>query len=528
MRSVVLLLLITSLLCDGRVDILGYGRYTLVCKNLMHSCVYVSDQSNEGNEFYVGFFQNRFGSPDEPVTIPPILWVTTSEMTPVSFNVTMITETLYTGFASHGQITYVPTNVGVIVSNSTQTSEQFKGIHIKAEDGRKILVFGQHEELASNDAFLALPVISLPPGRNHEYVLASVHGNNDASESDSVALIVGTENNTRVTVIPSASAGNIEHGLALLGHFFEIFDVSSVNTITINQHQTVCLQVRNRDISGTRIVADKPISVFSGHECAIIPINSCPCDMVIEQLPPVDTWGTTIVTIPLRTRSGGDLVKVIAAYDFTTVNITQTDLNNSTVINFSIFTLNAGQYREILISNYTLMQSDRPIEVFQFSRSWLTDSVRVSDPFMIYVPPVEQYRNSYAVATAPFDPSLNGTADNPLRGPYTNYTNIVVPAEYFNLSLLTINNRMAVSSDFLGIRNSNGTIWGYGAQLLLDAGAQVISHQNAEAGLGITLYGFSNQMSWGCVGGMGLAPVAGTVTWYTEYMHIYVFIVWYA
>ena len=28
------------------------------------------------------------------------------------------------------------------------------------------------------------------------------------------------------------------------------------------------------------------------------------------------------------------------------------------------------------------------------------------DPFMMYVPPIEQYRNSYAVANAPFDPSL--------------------------------------------------------------------------------------------------------------------------
>ncbi len=49
---------------------------------------------------------------------------------------------------------------------------------------------------------------------------------------------------------------------------------------------------------------------------------------------------------------------------------------------------------------------------------------------------------------------------------------------------------------------------GYGAQLLLDEGAQVIRHQDPNAALSVTLYGFSNQQSWGCTGGTGLALVA--------------------
>ena len=66
----------------------------------------------------------------------------------------------------------------IIVFDSTQpnTAERFKGIHIKTNDGRKIVVFGQHEEAASNDAYLALPVVTLPAGRSHEYIVASVHG----------------------------------------------------------------------------------------------------------------------------------------------------------------------------------------------------------------------------------------------------------------------------------------------------------------------------------------------------------------
>ena len=58
--------------------------------------------------------------------------------------------------------------LGIIVSDSTQpnTAEQYKGIHIKTKNGKKIVVFGQHEEEASNDVYLALPVVTLPRRKN--------------------------------------------------------------------------------------------------------------------------------------------------------------------------------------------------------------------------------------------------------------------------------------------------------------------------------------------------------------------------
>jgi len=466
--------------------------------------VCVVDLSNEGNEFYIGFFRNRFGDLSKHEAIPPILWVTTRESTPVSFNVTTIDRVLFAGFANAGEVTYVNTSLELIVSEATE--EQFKGIHIKAEASRRIVVYGQHEELGSNDAFLALPIIPLLEGIMQEYIIVSVNGNdNDIAiryNISSVALIVGTENGTRVTIIPSLFRSIQHHSRTFNPRLPDLF-----NTIKIDQFETVYLQSHAfpQDLSGTRIIADKPISVFSGHECAFIPIDVYPCDMLIEQITPIDTWGILVVTIPLRTRSGGDMVKVIAAHDSTTVNITRTNFETGRVTKDASFTLNSGGYREDVISDYTLIQSNRPIGVFQFSRSYQTDSVYNSDPFMMYVPPFEQYRSSYAVATAPFDASLV----LPHRPPYVNYTNIAVPAEYFNVSLLTINNNTAIASEFVPIRRADGSIWGYGAQLLLDEGAQLIRHQVREAKLGVTLYGFSNQMSWGSAGGMGIGPIEG-------------------
>ena len=463
------------------------------------------EQNNEGSEFYVSFFQNRFGLHDNPEKIPPVLWITTKETTKVKFTVSTINGTIFSGIARPQQITYVAVSTEMIVSDSTP-SEWFKGIHIKTKKGKKIVVFGQNEEEASNDAYLALPVVTLPEGRSHEYIVASIEGDSGTAKQakDSVALIIGTENDTKIVIKPSVT---ILNHFAPFHRFIPVAS-DSFNTITIQRFQTVYLQVRGGDISGTRITSNKPISVFSGHECANVPLSKQPCDMLIEQIPPIDTWGSEIVTIPLRSRNGGDIIKVIASQDATRVNVTHTNIDDGTVTKHDTFILNAGQFEELLIKDFSLIQSDNPIAVFQFARSFRADHVLISDPLMLLVPPYEQYCNSYAVATAPFEPSLAQTVEG--RVAYVNYTNIAVPAEFFNISSLIINNKTPNASEFKPIRRADKSIWGYGAQLLLEEGAQVIKHQDPNAVLSVIIYGFSNQQSWGCTGGMGIATIAGT------------------
>ena len=473
-------------------------------------CPLVPDETNEGNEFYVGFFRNRFGGASEQEVIPPILWITTKESTSVNFTVSTIFGQLASNVARPGEITYVNIPIGFVVFDSSNpqdtTDSLYKGIHIKAEDNRRIVVFGQNEEVASNDAYLALPIISRPAGSSYEYIAASVYGDQGLVQEakDSVVLIVGTENDTEIIVEPALQlTAGIPHSLAPNGSFFN--NPAFTNTVIIQRFQTFYLQVRGGDISGTRIIANKLISFFSGHECANILLMSESCDILIEQVPPVDTWGTEVVTIPLITRSA-DIIKVFASQAPTTVSVTRTNIGSGMVTSDPSFTLGHNGFRELVIGDYTLIQSNNPIGVFQFSRSFRADNNNKFDPFMMWVPPCEQYRDSFAVAPAPFDPSIRGTV--PGRVAYANYTNIAVLAEYFNASMITINNNLINYSDFSAIRRSDNSIWGYGAQLTLDEGAQVIRHQDPNAALSVTMYGFSNQQSWGCTGGTGLALTA--------------------
>ena len=164
-----------------------------------------------------------------------------------------------------------------------------------------------------------------------------------------MALVVGTENDTKIIIKPSVVIRNA-FAPAATGYRF----VPGVPaSLTIQRFQTFYLQVRDGDISGTRIIANKPISVFSGHECANVPLDRQPCDMLIEQIPLIDTWGFEVVTIPLKTK-GGDTIKIIASQDATRINVTYTNIDDGLVTSF---TLNAGKFKEITIKDFSLIQS---------------------------------------------------------------------------------------------------------------------------------------------------------------------------
>ena len=457
------------------------------------------NQANAGNEFYLGFFHNRYSYLCGAEKYPPIIWVTTLEATPVSFVITTHNRTLYSGMVYPNSVTYVSTTLDLIVSESAPVtiSERFKGIRIKAEHNRKIIVFGQNEQLGSNDAYVALPVVPLPLVINLEYFLVSVYGDSGtaARMRDSVGLIIGTEDNTEVTIVPSIV---IIHNLARIG-FFIPGTPKYFNTITIHKYQTLYLQVRGTDISGTGIITNKPVSVFSGHECAKVPIYSYACDMLIEQIPPTYTWGTEVVTIPLKTRVS-DVIKIIASQHSTTVSVTYTDYVTGSVTSTSIFSLNSGQFKELTMGDYAMIKSNHPIAVFQISMSSYTDQNFKSDPFMLMVPSRKQYLNSYTITTAPFQHDLEGRIPNLVA--YTHYINIAVPVEFFNANQILVDGRAIDISAFKPIRFSNNHIWGYGAQLKLEPGIHVVKHLNSKAVLSVVVYGFTSQMSYGYCGGL--------------------------
>ena len=107
-----------------------------------------------------------------------------------------------------GQVECVDIPIGFVVFDSTDpddtTDSLYKGVRIQALNNRRIVVFGQNEEVASNDGYVALPIIPRPAGSSHEHIGTSVHGDAGTAleAKDSAILVVGTENDTQIIVEP--------------------------------------------------------------------------------------------------------------------------------------------------------------------------------------------------------------------------------------------------------------------------------------------------------------------------------------
>ena len=127
------------------------------------------------------------------------------------------------------------------------------------------------------------------------------------------------------------------------------------------------------------------------------------CNLLVEQLPPLNSWGTQFFVGTLAGRSSSAL-RVVAREDSTHV------FENNRLV----ATLGAGQYYDNKSQTAsTFVKSDRPVLVAQYSKGF-DNGDNVGDPMMIIVAPTEQFLASYRFAT-------------PVRGSWHHYINVIVP-----------------------------------------------------------------------------------------------------
>ncbi len=174
------------------------------------------------------------------------------------------------------------------------------GIHVTSQDD--ISVTGGTFLSFNQGTYLALPTDVI----GDQYVLTT--SANYTNTGGSFA-IVGTKDDTRVTITPS-----VETGVRPANIPFEI----SLNAGEAYYLENMTL---NKDLTGTLVDATAPVSVFGGHPCGVIPDGVSFCDDMLSQLLPVEYWSTEFVTVPFATRVCGDTFKVVAAEDGTEVSV---------------------------------------------------------------------------------------------------------------------------------------------------------------------------------------------------------------
>ena len=333
-------------------------------------------QSNEGNEFALVFFDNR------KLQAPLTVFVTTPEDNPVSFTISSQFEEFYEeGVAMPGQVNYYIFNHSFTLLTTT---DRGKAIIVKAQGDHKLVVYGANEERLSTDAFLALPPVRTVSG-TYKYITAMA---TPWDRYDSFIEIVAFENNTTLSITP-----NID---TTIGSTFTA--AGTTTQITLHKYDSLLIRQKG-DLTGTRVISDKPISFITGHQCSNVPPNVAACEHLVEQIPPVQNWGKRFATVPLKTRQAYDRFKVVAGENYTTVQIECTRSDGQSG-NLTSFILQEGGFRDFDIpsTDYCWIEGDKQLMLLQFSVGREVDYVP-SDPFMAMIPPVEQYSNGYTLAT---------------------------------------------------------------------------------------------------------------------------------
>ena len=96
--------------------------------------------------------------------------------------------------------------------------------------------------------------------------------------------VVSQYNNTLLLITPRVDT--------IIGSAFTL----NGTTASIMLHEAETLLVANTsDLTGTVVLSTKPIALFSGHGCANVPALVTACDHLVEQIPPVSTWGSSLL-----------------------------------------------------------------------------------------------------------------------------------------------------------------------------------------------------------------------------------------
>ena len=353
--------------------------------------------------------------------------------------------------------------------------DQYKGIHLTTSSDN-VTVIGQNLDLYSStsDTYFAIPIMDL--GNNYVHYGISV---SRAPHYNSSILIVGTENNTMMKLTTTQSVD------ISIGNTIVLLIPGRQYSFVVNRLQTIYIGSVD-DLSGTKIVTDRPVSVFSGHECAKVPWNVSLCSYLIEQIPPVALWGKVYYISPLAGKRSYT-IKVLAAYNSTTVNMY---CNNT----MELYTINEGGFfnKTLHMKEYCAIHSNTNVLVVQLSHGGAEDRGH-GDPMMTLVPPTNQYLSNLDFVTG----------HNPLEPDYNHYVNIIVMARYYqpNMTFLIAEgvNRSLATQQWIPIQ-VNSITEAYATQVRIPEGIAHIVHTDPAAEMTVIVYGFTFNDGYGHIG----------------------------
>ena len=375
----------------------------------------------------------------------------------------------YTGSANAtNPATLIISNSVIAINNSY--SHRNKGIHVFSTGSQDISVLVVNYRTYSRGEYLAHPHRNLALER-YEYFAVST--GTLVNNGWSLVLLVGCEDVTTITITPSQTVTIYANAQTPNSPQRTVVAGSSY-TILLNRLQTYLFGNSTSDMSGTRIVSNKPLTVVSGHECGNVPSSATYCEHIAEQMLPTVTWGTEFLLAPYDGRTAGQYYKVITSKNATTF----TTMCNSAIAATTITLTNSGSSSTFQTAPevYCSVVSNNPITIYQLAPGYSLD--RVGDPNILTIPAVDHYDRT-VYFTTPDSSEISNS-----------YISITVTASQFSPSSILLNNQK-ISCQWNSIYNSSGFVVGYGCTESVAGGStHNVQHAGPGAGLGVLVYGF--------------------------------------
>ena len=398
--------------------------------------------------------------------------MTTAERQPVAFTVSAPG----TGYSANGTAQYGEVATFAFDASEyalSNTSDRTKAIIVRTDSHCELTVYAGDLMTGAGDSLLALSKQPDLGPNNYEYIVASYSTVPNALSLSAVAIIAQYDD-TQLSISPSP---HNMFGNALIQPNLEL-----------QEGETFLIESSN-DLTGLLVASNKPLAVLF-------------CDPFIEQVPPVFTWGRQFATAPLKGRQAYDVFRVVASEDSTEVMVTcssSSTANPERVTN--MYQLNERDFAEFNVSSnqYCFIQGSSNILVLQYSAGFHADNT-AGDPTMITVPALTQYCNHYSLPTiGPSDGSIN----------FTHQMNIFIPTPFYQLDQIFLNNQPLSSYNLnFTVIEQDGAPQVYASQVDLTEGVHTLYHTGPAATLGVVMYGFAPDTSYGHPGGLRLTQGA--------------------
>jgi hypothetical protein len=381
--------------------------------------------------------------------------------------------------------------------NGTDSGADDRVVHVAST--QPIICYGMNYKYNSCDAFMAIPKDAA--GTDYR-IMSYTNSHYVVSPMPSEFAVAAFSDNTHVTIIPAANT--LTDAQTKAGHAANVpFTVTLMagECIQVQTDPTI-VDVKNpnaEDLTGSIVFSDSVVAVYAGHARAEVPFNyehnnATSRDVLIEQMPPTDSWGQTFVVAPIQidakdsVRPEGDLIRVLALNDSTAVSINGMPWTS----------LQAGGYADSMIHNPLLVEASGPVLVAEYAHTSTNVRGDNGDPFLAIIPSVDQTFNDY-----PFFASNN---------PVFVIQKVMIAADAACTAQISYDNTLLPSAFFKPLPISPSGRGFAMSTLNVTAGFHRLSTPvSADHAFSILSYGLGFVVSYGYTGGALLKPLHAIV-----------------